>query len=75
MCQEKIIVSWDDSLRPEKWRVEVFQMNSEGRYDHVGGSGYGGFPINVDEFGPFDEDHLLQTVRRCFPEAKLCLKL
>lgn len=73
MNQEKIIVSWDDSSRPEKWRLELFRMNDDGRYVHSGGSGDPGFPVNVDSFGPFEEDLLLQSVRQCFPDANYCL--
>jgi hypothetical protein len=73
MHQEKVIVSWDDASQPEKWRVELFRMNENGCFVHAGGSNDDGFPVNVDDFGPFDEDLLLQSVRQCFPDAKYCL--
>ncbi len=75
MSQEKIVIWWDTNSELEKWRVDVLQKNSEGKYEVVLGSGSTDFPINVENFGPFEEDLLIQSVKAAFFAADIRLKL
>jgi hypothetical protein len=75
MSQEMIHIWWDTNSEPEKWRVEVLRKNSEGEYEVVFGSASDNFPIGVDDFGTFEEDLLIQSVKEAFPDAAIRLKL
>jgi hypothetical protein len=75
MSQEKIHIWWDTNSEPEKWRVDVLRKNSEGEYEVVLGSAGADFPIGVEDFGTFEEDLLIQSVKEAFPDATIRLKL
>lgn len=75
MPQESVHIWWDTSSEPEKWRVDVLRKNSEGEYEVVLGSAGTNFPILVEDFGTFEEDLLIQSLREAFPDASIRLKL
>jgi len=75
MSQEKIIIWWDTNSGPERWRVDVLQKNSEREYEFVHGSGSTDFPIRVEDFGTFEEDLLIRSIKEAFPDVTISLKL
>lgn len=75
MSKEQIIAWWDTQSFPEKWCVDVLKENSEGEFAVVLKSGSPDFPIKVEEFGPFEEDTLIYSLKTTFPCAEICLKL
>ncbi|NTU58644.1 MAG: hypothetical protein HGB00_06965 [Chlorobiaceae bacterium] len=74
MSQEKIIIWFDADSEPEKWRIHVLRKNNEGEYMPAHDSGNTNFPIDVNAFGAFDEDLLIQSVKQEFPGADISLK-
>jgi hypothetical protein len=74
MSVEKIIIWLDSSFDPEKWRVDVLRRNFEGAYEPFFSSDCADFPVNVDEYGPFEEDLLIQSLKKRFPDADISFK-
>jgi hypothetical protein len=74
MSQEKIIIWSDTNADQERWRVDVLRKNSEGEYVPVLQSQSDNFPIDVEDFGTFDEDLLIQSLKHTFPDADISLK-
>ena len=74
MSKEQIIAWWDTQSFPEKWCVDVLKANSEGEFAVVLKSGSPDFPIKVEEFGPFEEDTLIYSLKTTFPSAEIYLK-
>jgi len=75
MSQEMVNIWWDTNSEPEKWRVDVLRINSEGEYEVVLDSGSCDFLIDVEDFGTFEEDLLIQSLKEAFPGADIRLKL
>ena len=71
MSQERIIISRDGKQDTEAWQVRVWRKNIEGQDELVLDSGGADFPINVREFGAFDDDLLIQSLKSVFPEAEI----
>ena len=74
MSKEQVIAWWDTQSIPERWCVDVLQKNNEGEFAVVLKSGSPDFPIKVEEFGPFEEDTLIYSLKTTFPSAEICLK-
>jgi hypothetical protein len=74
MSKEKIIIWSDTNADQERWRVDVLRKNSEGEYVPVLQSQSDNFPIDVEDFGTFDEDLLIQSLKHTFPDADISLK-
>lgn len=74
MSEQMVVFWWDSESEPERWRVEIQRKNSQGQYESVSGSDTAGFPVNADNFGPLDEDLLIQSIKTSFPEAHIALK-
>lgn len=74
MSRDRIIIWWETRSDDEKWHVEVFRNNGDSQHETVLGSGSSDFPVNVDEFGPFEEDRLIQFLKSTFPQADIRLK-
>jgi hypothetical protein len=75
MSKEQLIAWWDSNSSPERWCVDVLQKNSDGQYNIAFSSnGDPNFPINIKDFGPFEEDTLIQTLKGVFPGADIRLK-
>ena len=75
MSQNRVVVWWDSELEKEQWRVELQQQNSEGLYEATQMSGDAGFPVKVAEFGPLEEDLLIQCIKANFPGVRICLRV
>jgi hypothetical protein len=73
MSENRINVWWDDKSEPEKWHVDVLREVREGHYECTFGSESPDFPVDVDDFGPLEEDSLIQTLKGAFPEAEIRL--
>ena len=74
MLQNRVVVWWDSELEKEQWRVEVKRQNSERLYEIAQKSTDAVFPVKVAEFGPFEEDLLIQSIKSHFPEARISLR-
>ncbi len=74
MSKEHVIVWWNSASDPESWCVDLLLKNSNGQYEHLLDSGSEDFPIDVDAFGPFEEDLLIQSLKNSFPLAQIILK-
>jgi hypothetical protein len=74
MAKEQVIAWWETKKYPERWCVDVLHENSEGEFAVVLKSGSPDFPIKVEEFGPFEEDTLIYSLKVTFPHAEICLK-
>ncbi|HWQ26624.1 MAG TPA: hypothetical protein VN367_07565 [Chlorobaculum sp.] len=74
MSQEKIIIWSDTNADQERWRVDVLRRNNEGEYVPVLKSDSDNFPIDVEDFGTFEEDLLIQSLKHTFPDADISLK-
>ncbi|NTW53229.1 MAG: hypothetical protein HGB15_00340 [Chlorobaculum sp.] len=74
MSQNRVVVWWDAEAGAEQWRVELQQQNSEGLYEAAQVSDDAGFPVKVTQFGPLDEDLLIQSIKSHFPEARISLR-
>jgi len=74
MSRDRIIIWWETRSDVEKWHVEVFRNNGDSLHETVLGSGSSDFPVKVDEFGPFEEDLLIQSLKSTFPQADIRLK-
>ncbi|NTW69334.1 MAG: hypothetical protein HGB23_05720 [Chlorobiaceae bacterium] len=75
MSQNKIHIWWNTNINPEKWHVEVMKKNCEGEHEFILNSDSTDFPIDVEDFGTFEEDLLIQSVKEKFPGAEVHLKL
>lgn len=75
MSEKRINVWWDDKSEPEKWHVDVLQEVKEGQYEFAFGSESANFPIDVNDFGPLEEDTLIHTLKGAFPDAEIRLQL
>jgi len=69
--QEKVVIRWDGSSQPARWNVDILQEDLEGRKMLVLNSAHPNFPINVREFGPLDEDALINSIKTSFPGAHI----
>lgn len=74
MLQKKIIIWWDSKSDLEKWHVEVLRKIDEGQYQFLQESGSSDFPVNVEEFGPLEEDILIQSIKGTFPDAEISMR-
>lgn len=74
MSRDRIIIWWETRPGVEKWHVEVFRKNGDAQREIILGSGSPDFPVKVDEFGPLEEDLLIQSLKNTFPEADISLK-
>ena len=74
MSQEKIVIRWDVSAQPAQWSVEILRENHEGRDIPALSSSDPGFPVNVKDFGPLDEDALISSIKASFPEAHINMR-
>ncbi|NTV26443.1 MAG: hypothetical protein HGB01_09550 [Chlorobiaceae bacterium] len=74
MSQEKIVIWWDDDEGIEGWHVDLLRSNGLAGYDPVLTSGCSGFPVSVEQFGPLEEDLLIQALKGAFPDADISLK-
>jgi hypothetical protein len=74
MSQNRVVVWWDAEAGAEQWRVEIQQQNSQGLYEAAQASNDAGFRVKVAEFGPLDEDLLIQSIKSHFPEARISLR-
>jgi hypothetical protein len=74
MTPEKLVIWPDSSSGQEMWRVDVLRKNGEGAYEFVRDSENVDFPIDVRNFGPFEEDLLIQSLKEVFPGADISLK-
>ncbi|NHQ60404.1 hypothetical protein G9409_07330 [Chlorobium sp. BLA1] len=75
MSQHKIHIRWNTTIHPEKWHVEVMRKNCEGEPEFILSSDSADFPIDVEDFGTFEEDLLIQSVKEKFPGAEICMEL
>ena len=75
MLQNRVVVWWDSELEKEQWRVEVKRQNSERLYEIAQKSTDAVFPVKVAEFGPFEEDLMIQCIKENFPGVGICLRL
>ncbi|HWR01140.1 MAG TPA: hypothetical protein VN371_04700 [Chlorobaculum sp.] len=74
MSKNKIIVWWDSQSEMEKWHVEVLRKIDEGQYQFLQGSGSSDFPLDVGQFGPLEEDTLIQSLKGTFPDAEIRMR-
>jgi hypothetical protein len=74
MSQQKVIIRFDTNSDPEKWHVDVQRKNTEGEYEPSLDSDRADFPIDVEIFGAFEEDLLIQSLKNTFPGAEISLK-
>ena len=74
MSKEQVIAWWETQSYPERWRVDVLQENGNGEFAVVLKSGSPEFPVKVEEFGPFEEDTLIYSLKTTFPGAEIMLK-
>ena len=70
-----ILVRWGTHADREGWNVEYLKKSPGGKYEFVYGSESPYFPVNVDQFGPIQEDLLLNALRTEFPNAKINIEL
>ena len=70
-----ILVRWGTRTDREGWNVEYLKKSPGGKYEFVYGSESPYFPVNVDQFGPIQEDLLLNALRTEFPNAKINIEL
>lgn len=74
MSQEKLVIWWDENEASAGWHVDLLRSNGSARYDPVLTSGRSGFPVSVEQFGPLEEDLLIQALKGAFPDADISLK-
>ncbi len=74
MSGQKIIMWLGTTSGQEKWRVEVLRNNGEGDYSLLLGSESADFPVDVGNFGPFEEDLLIHALKDAYPGADIRLK-
>ncbi|NTW56212.1 MAG: hypothetical protein HGB20_04110 [Chlorobiaceae bacterium] len=74
MSQEKVILEWSMGTPAEKWFIELLHRNSDGEFSRVSDSNCSDFPLNPDDFGPFEEDSLILKLKEVFPGAEIMLK-
>jgi hypothetical protein len=74
MAKDLILVWWETRADKDVWHVDYLHENVIGKYDFVYGSDHPVFPINVDQFGPHQEDLLLGALRAEFPDAEIRIK-
>jgi hypothetical protein len=75
MAEDLIFVSWGNRANRDVWRVDYLQRSANGKYEFVSGSDDPHFPINVDQFGPIQEDLLLNAIKNEFPNSKIRIEL
>ena len=74
MKPERLIIWWNTNSHPERWRVDVMRKNSEDQFGIVYNSESVEFPIRVEDFGPLEEDTLIQSLKNAFPGHDISLK-
>ncbi|NTW52333.1 MAG: hypothetical protein HGB22_07080 [Chlorobiaceae bacterium] len=74
MFRKKIIIWWGSQSGMEKWHVEVLRKIDEGQYQFLQGSGSSDFPEPVEQFGPLEEDTLIQSLKATFPDADIRIR-
>ncbi|NTU92956.1 MAG: hypothetical protein HGB29_04555 [Chlorobiaceae bacterium] len=74
MSHQQVIVWWDSGSEPEKWEVDVRQKEHNGHYEFILDSRSEEFPVRVEDFGPFEEDTLIQNLKEAFPDAEIMLR-
>jgi hypothetical protein len=75
MADDLILVCWGTHADRDGWRVDYLQKSASGKYELVYGSDHPLFPVNVDQFGPIQEDLLLNALRAEFPDSKIRIEL
>ncbi|NHQ60412.1 hypothetical protein G9409_07370 [Chlorobium sp. BLA1] len=75
MAEDMIFVSWENRANRDVWRVDYLQKSANGKYELLSGSDDPQFPINVDQFGPVQEDLLLNALKVEFPDTKIRIEL
>jgi hypothetical protein len=74
MSRERIIIWWDTQSELEKWHVDVLRKTDDGQFKFVMGSERPDFPVDVEAFGPLEEDLLIQSLKGTFPDSDISLK-
>lgn len=74
MSQDKLVIWWDDDDASPGWHVDLLRSNGSARYDPVLTSVCSGFPVSLEQFGPLEEDLLIQALKGAFPDADISLK-
>lgn len=74
MSKERVVIRLDTISDEDRWHVDVLRKNGEGDYDFVLDNGSADFPINVDDFGPHEEDILIQSLKGAFPGADFTVR-
>ena len=75
MTDDLILVRWGTLGDREGWSVEYLKKSPGGKYEFVYGSENPYFPVKVDQFGPIQEDLLLNALRAEFPHSKIQIEL
>jgi len=75
MSQQTIHISWNTNIHSEKWHVDVLRNNCQGEHEVILSSESADFPVDVEEFGPFEEDLLIQSLKDAFPGDEILLQL
>ncbi|NTV02014.1 MAG: hypothetical protein HGB04_04415 [Chlorobiaceae bacterium] len=74
MSQERIVIEWDGNAEPARWNVEMLQEDRQGREMVILSSSSPDFPVNVEEFGPMEEDALIDSIKASFPGAHINIR-
>lgn len=75
MSQKKINIWWETNSEQEKWRVNVLGKDIEGENGFLLSSENADFPVNVEDYGTFEEDLLIQSLKEAFPGAEISMKM
>ncbi len=73
MAQEKFIIGWDGNASPPRWQVDLLISDDDGER-RLPSSAIPGFPVDIDGFGPMEEDLLIDAIKASFPEAQVNMK-
>lgn len=71
MGKDLILIRWETRADRDVWHVDYLHNSANGKYDFVYGSDNPVFPVNVDQFGPHQEDLLLEALRTEFPDSEI----
>lgn len=74
MSMERVVIKWDGDILPARWNVDIVQEDQEGNERLILSSSRPDFPVNVDDFGPLDEDALIEAIKTLFPGAHINIK-
>jgi hypothetical protein len=75
MSGKWIYVWWDEKSEREGWRIALVSTKSTGQFDHNLAYANHNIPAIVKEYGAFEEDKLIQTLKASCPEADFIIKL